>query len=72
MKDTKGDNMSSNENSSKGIGFIGLLTIMLIGLKLTNFINISWLMVFLPTIIYTLGSVLVFIIVVITYALIKK
>lgn len=34
--------------SNSGIGFIGLLTIVLIILKATGFLNIPWWMVFLP------------------------
>ncbi|MFW6377528.1 MAG: hypothetical protein ACOCZ5_02670, partial [bacterium] len=35
--------MSDNSNTtSGGIGFIGLLTILFIGLKLTNYIDWSW------------------------------
>jgi hypothetical protein len=38
----------SNNSSSGGIGFVGLLTILFIGLKLTGFINWSWLWVLSP------------------------
>ena len=34
--------MSDNNDSRGGIDFIGLLTILLIGLKLTNHIDWSW------------------------------
>ena len=36
--------MSNNtsSSSSSGIGFVGLLTILFIGLKLTNYIDWSW------------------------------
>lgn len=34
--------MVSNNSSSGGIGFAGLLTILFIGLKLTNHIDWSW------------------------------
>lgn len=42
--------MSSNNTSSSGggIGFIGLLTIVFITLKLTGFITWSWLWVLSP------------------------
>lgn len=33
---------------NSGIGFIGLLAILFIGLKLTNFINWSWWLVLAP------------------------
>ena len=38
----------SRENSSGGIGFIGLLTILFIALKLLNQINWSWWWVLSP------------------------
>lgn len=37
-------------NSSGGIGFCGLLTILFIGLKLTGYINWSWFWVLSPLI----------------------
>jgi len=42
--------MSSNSNSSSngGIGFVGLLTILFIGLKLTGYIAWSWWWVWSP------------------------
>src|SRR5580704_9869093 len=39
---------SSSSSSSGGIGFCGLLTILFIGLKLTNFIDWSWWWVLSP------------------------
>jgi hypothetical protein len=39
--------MSNNKNS-EGIGFTGLLTVLFIGLKLTNNINWSWWWVLSP------------------------
>ena len=38
----------NNSSSSSGIGFLGLLTILFIGLKLTNIISWSWLWVLSP------------------------
>ena len=38
----------SNDQSSGGIGFWGLLTILFIGLKLTHYINWSWWWVLSP------------------------
>lgn len=38
----------SKNNSSGGIGFFGLLTIVFIVLKLTGFIGWSWWLVLLP------------------------
>lgn len=40
--------MSKENNSSSGIGFLGLLAIAFIVLKLTGFINWSWWWVTLP------------------------
>ncbi len=40
--------MSNNSNSRSGIGFIGLLTVLFIGLKLTGFITWSWWWVLAP------------------------
>jgi hypothetical protein len=37
------------ENSNSGIGFCGLLTIVFITLKLTNYIDWSWWWVLAPT-----------------------
>ncbi|QXM18587.1 hypothetical protein Phab24_id142 [Acinetobacter phage Phab24] len=41
----------NNNTSSGGIGFVGLLTIVFITLKLTGVITWSWWLVFLPMII---------------------
>jgi len=45
--------MSSNTStsSSGGIGFVGLLTILFIGLKLTGYIDWSWWWVLSPVLI---------------------
>lgn len=40
--------MSSDSNNSGGIGFLGLLTIVFIVLKLTDVIDWSWWLVLLP------------------------
>lgn len=37
-----------SSSSSSGIGFLGLLTVALVVLKLLGHISISWLLVFLP------------------------
>jgi hypothetical protein len=42
---------SSSSSSSGGTGFIGLLQVLFIGLKLTNYITWPWWQVLLPTII---------------------
>lgn len=39
---------SSSSSSSGGIGFVGLLTIVFIVLKLTNYIQWSWVWVLSP------------------------
>jgi len=39
---------SSSSSSSGGIGFTGLLTLLFVGLKLTNVIAWSWLWVLSP------------------------
>lgn len=43
----------SNNGSSGGIGFVGLLQIVFITLKLTDFIDWSWWWVLSPTLICT-------------------
>lgn len=50
----------SNGSSSGGIGFVGLLTILFIGLKLTGYISWSWWWVLSPVWISTLiiGAIL--------------
>jgi hypothetical protein len=40
--------MSSSSSSSHGIGFLGLLTILFIGLKLSDHIDWSWWWVLSP------------------------
>ena len=40
--------MSNSSSSSGGIGFCGLLTVLFIGLKLTNYIAWSWWWVLSP------------------------
>lgn len=54
--------MSENKNSgsSRGIGFLGLLTIVFITLKLTGYINWSWWFVLSP--ILTLPAILLIIV----------
>ena len=41
-------NNNSSSSDSNGIGFVGLLTVLFIGLKLTNYIAWSWLWVLSP------------------------
>lgn len=40
--------MSDNETRTGGISFLGLLTILFVGLKLTGFVNWSWFWVLSP------------------------
>lgn len=62
------NNKDSNVSSS-GIGFFGLLQIAFIVLKVTNLINWSWWMVFIPTYI-SVGITLVVLIVILIGCLI--
>jgi len=39
---------SKSSSASGGIGFLGMLTILFIGLKLTHFIDWCWLLVLAP------------------------
>ena len=39
---------TTSSSSSGGVGFVGLLTVLFIGLKLTGYINWSWLWVLSP------------------------
>ena len=58
--------MSNNSSSSSGgIGFSGLLTVLFIGLKLTGFINWSWLWVLSPLWISLLIVILAIVIIII-------
>lgn len=43
--------MSDSNKNSSGIGFCGMLTLLFIGLKLTNYIDWSWWCVLSPSII---------------------
>lgn len=56
--------MADNKTSSKGIGFCGLLTILFIGLKLTNVITWSWFWVLSPMI-FSIGLIILLIIVIV-------
>lgn len=51
--------MDNSSNSSGGIGFVGLLTILFIGLKLTGYIAWSWWWVLSPLWIAALGVILI-------------
>jgi hypothetical protein len=39
---------ASPQNNNNGIGFAGLLTVLFIGLKLTNYVTWSWVWVLSP------------------------
>jgi hypothetical protein len=57
--------------SNGGIGFVGLLTILFIGLKLTGFINWSWWWVLSPMWISALVAVFILLIIM-TVVIFKK
>jgi len=61
----------SNTNSSGGVGFVGLLTIVFIVLKLTHNIDWSWWWVLSPTWI-AIGVVIVALIIALIVALISS
>jgi hypothetical protein len=61
---------SSSSSSSSGIGFIGMLTILFIALKLTGYITWSWLWVLSPIWITTL-IIIIAVICVIAYPFLK-
>ena len=59
--------MSNSSSNSGGIGFVGLLQVLFIGLKLTNYIAWPWWQVLLPIIICTsIIVVLLFLLLVLT------
>lgn len=49
-----------NKNTNNGIGFVGLLTVLFIGLKLTGVIAWSWLWVLSPIWISLLLTIIIF------------
>jgi len=63
---------SSSESSSGGIGFTGLLTVLFVGLKLTNVIAWSWWWVLSPIWIPFLLMIIILIIGGIAAALLEK
>lgn len=63
--------MSKTTTSSGGIGFAGMLTILFIGLKLTNFITWSWWWVLSPLWI-SAGIVVIILLVVLAAWLISR
>ena len=58
-----------NSSSSGGIGFVGLLTVLFIGLKLTHYIDWSWWWVLSPLWIAT-GIIIIIIAIVVIVAII--
>jgi len=64
--------MSQNNNSNRGIGFTGILTIVFIVLKLTNQINWSWLWVLSPIWITVIMAFLIVLIVTIIEIIVKR
>jgi hypothetical protein len=63
---------SSSSSSSGGIGFAGLLTILFIGLKLTNYIAWSWVWVLSPLWIGLAIGVIIFLGVLLVAALLGR
>ena len=63
--------MSQENNSSQGIGFVGVLTIVFIVLKLTEFIAWSWWWVLSPVLIST-GLVVVVLLVALPIIIFRK
>ena len=61
----------SDTNTSGGVGFVGLLTILFIGLKLTGYITWSWIWVLAPIWISIILVVIILLVVVII-ALLSK
>lgn len=55
-------NNTNNTNDSKGIGFVGLLTIVFIVLRLTKIITWSWVWVLSPLWICAIAKVILIII----------
>ena len=59
--------MSNNSNSGGGIGFFGVVFIILLILKLLGVISISWWLVFSPRIIvFAIGSICLIILILIS------
>ena len=63
--------MSQENNSSQGIGFVGVLTVVFIVLKLTEFIAWSWWWVLSPVLIST-GLVVVVLLVALPIIIFRK
>jgi predicted tellurium resistance membrane protein TerC len=63
--------MTTKNSSSGGVGFVGLLTILFIGLKLTSHITWSWFWVLSP-LVFSFGMFVVFLIVCVFVAAFSK
>ena len=64
--------MSDNTSSSGGgIGFVGLLTVLFIGLKLTNYVNWSWWWVLSPLLI-SFGIGIIFLLIVLVFYMVTQ
>ena len=64
--------MSNQSSGSNGIGFIGMLTILFVGLKLTGYIDWSWFWVLSPIWITVLIALLFFGVLMLPYILDRK
>ena len=58
--------MASSSSNSGGIGFVGLLTIVFIVLKLTGVINWSWLWILSP--IWLIGIIVILVVILVIWA----
>ena len=64
--------MSDKSSSSGGIGFLGLLTISFIILKLTGFITWSWLWILAPIWIPFSAGVIIILVIAIILKIVRK
>jgi len=64
-------NQTNNNHNSGGIGFLGLLTILFIGLKLTGYIAWSWWWVLSPLWLGFVVAITIFLIIAIIAGLFK-
>ena len=62
--------MSEGKSSSGGIGFVGLLTILFIGLKLTGYIAWSWWWVLSP--VWISAIIVILAIIGVTYVTLRR
>jgi hypothetical protein len=64
--------MKHKATSSNGIGFFGLLTILFIGLKLTGYIDWSWVWVLAPIWIPLVITLVILLVVGVLYLVLQK